>query len=332
VKALVTGGGGFLGRAIVTQLVAAGHEVTSASRHEHAGLAELGVRQVRMDLGVRESVERALAGQDLVFHVAALTGAWGRRADYEHTNVQGTEHVLAACRAHGIARLVYTSSPSVCFDGRDHVRAKDDLPHARRFLAAYPATKSRAERAVLAANGPALATCALRPHLVFGPGDPHLLPRLVARARAGRLVIVGRGDNEVSLTYVENAAAAHVDAARTLEPGARHAGRAYFVAQREPVQLWRWIAAVLAGLGLEPPRRRVPLGVALGAGAALELLWRFLALNGEPPMTRFVARQLATSHSYDVSACERDFGYRERVDLATATARAIALARALPPG
>src|SRR5207237_4860169 len=139
----------------------------------------------------------------------------------------------------GVPRLVFTSSPSVCFDGRDHVNASNDLPYAKRFLAAYPETKARAEKLVLAANGArGLATVALRPHLVFGPGDPHLIPRLLDRARRGRLLAVGDRKNRISLTYVDNAAHAHVDACDRLEPGAAHAGRAYFIAQTEPVRLW----------------------------------------------------------------------------------------------
>jgi nucleoside-diphosphate-sugar epimerase len=212
----------------------------------------------------------------------------------------------------------------VCFDGRDHRMAGNDLPLATRFLCAYPATKAAAERLVRGANDARLATCVLRPHLIFGPGDPHLVPRLLERARAGRLAVVGRGDNEVSLTYVDNAAAAHLDAALALAPGAAHAGRAYFLAQAEPVRMWTWIGAVLAGAGLPPPRRRVPAGVAYAAGAACEVAWRVLRRAGEPPMTRFVARQLATTHTYDLGPAERDFGYRERVPLAAATARTIA--------
>ncbi len=322
---LVTGGAGFVGRAVVEALRAEGLGVTSASRGEHAELRALGARTVAMDLGDPDSVDAAVAGHHTVFHVAALTGVWGKVADYERTNVAGTRNLLAACRKHGVKRLVYTSSPSVCFDGADHRRAKNDLPYAREFLCAYPRTKAEAERLVLAANGDGgLATCALRPHLVFGPRDPHLVPRLLDRARKGRLAIVGGGANEVSLTYVDNAAAAHLDAARTLAPDAPHAGRAYFVAQEEPVQLWEWIDELLRAAGVPPVKRRVPAGAAYGAGAVLELVWRSLRLRGEPPMTRFVARQLATSHSYDLEPARRDFGYRERVDMNEATRRLVA--------
>ncbi len=329
-RALVTGGGGFLGRAIVEELLGEGVEVTCASRSVYPELERLGARSVALDLAhaSAEAVAAVVAGHDSVFHVAAKAGVWGPYREYYAANVLGTQRVLAACRASGARRLVHTSSPSVCFDGGDHVDASNDLPLSTSFLCAYPATKAQAERDVLAANNAELATCALRPHLIIGPRDPHLVPRLAERARQGRLAIVGSGRNVVSLTDVENAAVAHVAAARSLAPGAAHAGRAYFIGQREPVVLWDWIGALLRELDLPPVTRRVPAAVAYAGGAAMETLWRVLRRQSEPPMTRFVARQLATSHSYSLTPAERDFGYRERHDLAAATRRAVEGARA----
>ena len=329
-KVLVTGGGGFVGKAIVHELLARGHEVGSASRGAYPELEEQGVTTHRVDLADAATTTQALAGYEAVVHTAALAGVWGPRADYLRANVDGTRNVLAACTAHGIERLVYTSSPSVCFDGHGHRNAGNDLPRATRFLAAYPETKAIAERLVLEANGPTLATCALRPHLVFGPGDPHLIPRLLQRARSGRLAIVGDGSNEVGMTYVENAAVAHADALEALGPDAPHAGRAYFVTQRESVKLWDWIGRLLADLDIPPPRRRVSVGTARAAGTVLEGVWRALRLRSEPPMTRFVALQLATDHSYDPEPLRRDVGYRERVDMEQATERLVASLRAAP--
>jgi len=324
VRALVTGGGGFLGRYVVEALLEGGAEVTVLARSDYPELAAQGASCVRADLTDAAAVAAAVRGHDVVFHVAAKTGVWGPRAEYEAVNVGGTANVIAACRAHGVRRLVHTSSPSATFDGRDHRGVRGDLPLSERFLCAYPATKAAAERLVRTANGPELATCILRPHLVVGPRDPHLVPRLVQRGRAGKLAVVGDGTNEVSLCWVENAADAHLAAARSLEPGAAHAGRAYFLGQREPVLLWDWIGELFRALGVPPVTRRVSLRTAYAAGASLELAWRLLRRAGEPPMTRFVALQLARSHSFDPSPAMDDFGYRERVPTSEIVPRLVA--------
>ena len=253
-----------------------------------------------------------------------MSGVWGRAADYERANVTATRNVIAACEQHKLARLVFTSSPSVVFDGGDHLDAGNELPYPARYLAHYPHSKARAEQLVLEANGRwGLATCALRPHLIFGPRDPHLLPRVIARARAGRLAIVGDGRNRVSMTFVDNAAWAHLDAARSLAPGAPHAGRAYFVNQAESVCLWDWLGELFDALQIARPTRRLSESTAYRLGAALELAWKVLPLGGEPPMTRFVALQLARSHTYDLAPAARDFGYRERIDMRQATDRTL---------
>ena len=330
-RALVTGGGGFLGLAIVRQLAQRGDEVLSFSRGSYPALDALGVPQHAVDLSNRAATEAAFAEAareaplDCVFHVAAKAGYWGEPETFHAANVLGTRHVIAGCERHGVPRLVHTSSPSVCFDGRDHLNASNDLPRASSFLSPYPESKARAEAEVLEASGRGnLTTCALRPHLIFGPGDPHLIPRVIERARSGRLRIVGKGENEVSLTFVENAAHAHLCAADRLTPIAPHAGRAYFLGQAEPVKLWPWINALLERVQVAPVTRKVPFRLAYAAGATLEGLWRTLRLAGEPPMTRFVAAQLATSHSYSLEPAERDFGYREQVPLDEATERTIA--------
>lgn len=308
--AIVTGGGGFLGGAIVRALLTRGDQVTSVSRSAYPELERAGARTLQADLSdPKAPLSAAFAGADVVFHCAAKAGIWGSAESFEKANVLATKHVLEACLAAGVKRLVLTSSPSVCFDGKDHLRAGNDLPLATNFLAHYPRTKAQAERLALAAHGQELSVCALRPHLIYGPGDPHLVPRLLERARAGKLRIVGKGDNEVSLTHVQNAACAHLAAADALGPDAACGGRAYFISDAQPVRLWNWVNSLLKSQDLPPVTRRVPLPVAYAAGAGLELLWRALRLAGEPPMTRFVASQLATSHSYDMGPASRDFGY-----------------------
>jgi nucleoside-diphosphate-sugar epimerase len=211
----------------------------------------------------------------------------------------------------------------VVFDGKDQVDAGNELPYPRRYENHYSETKAAAERIVLGANDARLATVALRPHLVYGPGDPHLLPRLFERARRRRLLVVGDGRNEVSLTYVDNAAVAHVQAAARLRPGAALSGKAYFVADAAPVALWPWLARLLSAVGLPGPRRRLPLGLARTLGACAEAVWAGLALDGEPPLTRFVASQLARSHSYSLAPARAAFGYAAPISAEDAFAKTV---------
>jgi nucleoside-diphosphate-sugar epimerase len=307
--ALVTGGGGFLGGAVVRQLVARGVAVRSFSRQHYPALDLLGVEQLQGDLADAAAVARAALGCETVFHVAAKAGIWGPAAEYHAANVIGTNNVLDACRAHGVQRLVFTSSPSVVGAGHPIEGGDESLPYPRRYVAHYPRTKAEAERAVLAANGPDLATVSLRPHLIWGPGDHHLIPRLLARARAGQLRQIGDGTNRVDVTYVDDAAAAHVLAGDCLAPGAPLAGKPYFISQGEPVALWPFINRILALAGLPPVARHIPARLAYAAGALLESVHRFLDRRGEPRMTRFLALQLSTSHWFDISAARRDLGY-----------------------
>jgi nucleoside-diphosphate-sugar epimerase len=308
-KALVTGGGGFLGGVIVRILRDRGDAVRSFSRNTYPALEALGVEQVRGDLGDAAAVAAAAEGCDVVFHVAAKAGYWGRWRDYHRANVVGTENVLAACRKHGVRRLVFTSSPSVTSTGVDQNGVNESEPYAERFLAHYAHTKALAEQAVRSANGPELATVALRPHLMWGPGDPHLIPRLIGRARAGRLRRVGREPKLVDTTYVDNAAMAHVQAADRLAPGSVVAGKAYLLSQGEPEPLWDFVNRVLAAAGLPPVARTLHPGLAYAAGAFFEAVYSFLSLRREPPMTRFVARQLSTAHWFDLTAAKRDLDY-----------------------
>jgi 2-alkyl-3-oxoalkanoate reductase len=328
-RILVTGGGGFLGQALCRGLVERGHQVASFNRGNYPGLDALGVQQLRGDLADADAVLRACEGVEAVFHNAAKAGAWGAFDDYFRANVLGTRHVLAACRAHGIGRLVYTSTPSVTHRRTHpvHGGTADTVPYGTRLKAPYAATKQQAEREVLAANDAALATVALRPRLIWGPGDNQLLPRLVERARAGRLALVGDGDHLVDTTYFDNAAQAHFDAFEHLRPGAACAGRAYFISNGEPRTMRETVNALLAAAGAPPVTRSIPFAVAYAAGIACEGLWHALPLRGEPPMTRFLAEQLATSHWYDMAPARRDFGYAPRVSFDEGLRR---LARAWP--
>jgi 2-alkyl-3-oxoalkanoate reductase len=312
---LVTGGGGFLGGAIARLLRARGDEVRSLTRSAYPWLDELGVEQSLGDLADASAVERAVEGCDAVIHTAAKAGVWGRFKEFFATNVTGTENVIAACKKHVVRKLVYTSTPSVVHAGGNIEGGNESLPYAKHFDAAYPKTKALAEWAVLAANSTDLATVALRPHLIFGPGDPHLIPRVIAKARAGKLRRVGSRPVMVDVTVIDNAAAAHLNALDRLDVGSAPAGKAYFISNGEPVELWAFIDRVLAEAGLLPVSRRVAAWKARFAGRVLEWTYWLLRLPGEPPMTRFVANQLSTSHWYDISAARRDLGYEPRVSV-----------------
>jgi nucleoside-diphosphate-sugar epimerase len=313
--ALVTGGGGFLGSAIVRQLLERGEMVRSLSRRRHAELDALGVEQVQGDVADAAAVERAAAGCDIVFHVAAKAGIAGRHRDYYRSNVIGTRNVVDACRRLGIRRLVYTSSPSVVFDGHDMEGVDESVPYPAHHDSPYPATKAEAERLVRAANGPELATVALRPHLIWGPGDNHLVPRILAKGRAGRLRRIGRDEKRIDSVYIDNAAAAHLLAADRLAPRSAIAGKVYFISNGEPVPVWDLVNRILAAGGVAPVTRSVPLWAALAAGWMLEKVYAVLWPETEPPMTRFLARELATAHWFDLTAARRDLGYEPRVSL-----------------
>ena len=319
--ALVTGAGGFLGRYIVEQLLARGDSVRGFARGEYPELTELGAEMIQGDLAHRDAVLKACEGVDCVFHVGGKVGVWGHWFDYFEANVHGTLNLLGACEELGIGRMVFTSSPSVTFDGRDQRGVDASAPYPEKWLAHYPHSKAIAEQFVLTQNGARVAgggtlwTCALRPHLVWGPRDHHLTARLIERAKSGKLRRVGRGKNRVDMVYVENAAEAHLLAADALtKPEALPAGKAYFISQGEPVDCWEWIDQILALVDLPPVEKSIGARTAYAAGALLEFKhWLRRDFANEPRMTRFVARQLSTDHWFDPTAAERDFGYRAKI-------------------
>lgn len=273
----------------------------------------MGVTNVRGDLANAEAVTRAAEGCDTIFHVAAKAGVWGSYESYRVANIVGTENVLSACAAQGVSRLVYTSTPSVVHGGEDVAGVDESAPYASEFLTAYPATKAVAEKLVLSQHGEKLATVALRPHLIWGPGDNHLVPRIVERHRAGRLRFVGDGSNVIDGVYVENAAEAHLLAADCLERGGACGGKAYFITNGEPMPLRDLVNGIVGAAGLPPVQRTIAPQVAFAVGALLEFLFTLLRREQEPLMTRFVAKQLSTDHWYDIGASARDFGYRPAI-------------------
>ncbi|MGY8766924.1 MAG: NAD-dependent epimerase/dehydratase family protein [Pirellulales bacterium] len=314
-KALVTGGGGFLGRYIVEQLLARGDEVRVLGRRKYDDLANAGVDCIQGDVSDKSIVMQACEGQDTVFHTAAIAGIWGRWEDYHRINTLGTSNVIESCKANKVSKLVYTSSPSVTFDGSDQNGINESVPYPARWLSHYPRSKAIAEQEVLEASlSGDLATCALRPHLIWGPRDTHLIPRLLDRAKQGKLRIIGSGENLVDMVYVENAATAHIQAANALSPDSQVAGKAYFISQGEPVNCWDWINDILQLAKIPKLRRKVPAKLAYLAGGTLEGVYRIARIfDREPRMTRFLAAQLSTNHYFDLSNAQNDFGYQPAI-------------------
>ncbi len=316
-RVLVTGCGGFLGSEIVRQLLDRGDQVLGISRQEYPELVARGMQQLRGDLTDEQFARESIAGVDAVIHTAAVAGVWGPWEYFYSINKLATDHVIAACHANSIHQLVFSSSPSVTFNGQHQRGVDESEPYATRWLCHYPHTKALAEQAVLAAHQIGrLNTLALRPHLIWGEDDPHILPRMLERARRGRLRIVGDGNNLVDTVHVTNAAAAHLDAVDALLQSPEQAGgRAYFVTQEEPVDCWHWISEICEIGGVEPPRKRISFRAAYAVGAMLEAGYRITGRTSEPPMTRFVAAQLARDHYFDITAAKQRLGYHVRLSM-----------------
>ena len=313
---LVTGGTGFLGRTIVERLLAQGRSVRVLSRRGNAELAAMGCRMIQASLSDASAVKEACRGVESVFHVAAKVGIWGEYKAFYECNVLGTRYLIEGCKIHGVKRLIYTSTPSVVYNGRDIAEGDERMPLTGDCPASYPLTKAIAEAEVLSSNSESLKTIALRPHLIWGRGDPHLIPRVLERAKKGKLLIVGEGKNRVDMIHVSNAADAHLLAEVALQKeGCQAAGKAYFITNDEPVELWPWINTLLTRMGISPIRKKLSLKKARFIGMLCEGVWRSLRLNGEPPMTRFVADELAKDHWFSMEAAKRDLAYTPSISM-----------------
>ena len=306
-KVLVTGGGGFLGKAIVRRLLKRGDQVTSLSRGSYPHLVQWGVDHIQGDIVDPDTVDMACRDMDVVIHTAAKAGIWGRKKDYFEINVTGTQNVIRACHKHRVKRLVYTSSPSVVFNGKDMEGVNESIPYPNHYDADYPASKAAAEQLIRKAARDGLPTISLRPHLIWGPEDNHLVPRIIARAKSLRRV--GDGLNLVDTIYIDNAAEAHLLAADRLNENPNLAGRVYFISQGEPIRLWEMVDAILAAGGLEPVTKSISRNTAWRLGLILETVYKILHIKSEPRMTPFVANELATSHWFNISAARSDLGY-----------------------
>lgn len=314
-KVFVTGGGGFLGNAIVQQLVQEGFEVVSYSRNHHKALDKPGIIHCLGNVADYEKLKTAMQGCEAVFHIAAKTGIWGNYASFYEANVTGTENIIKVCIELGIPHLVYTSSASVVYHGNSE--GKDEgLSYPKKYYAPYPQTKAIAEQTVLMANGPKLVTCALRPHLVWGPGDTHFLTRLKTRRRKDQLSLLGNKQYLIDTIYIDNAVSAHLQILKKMQtnPGPV-AGKAFFISQDEPISIRSFTNRLLDTMGLAPVNKTMSPGFALFAGWLSQNVYSLFDIRKEPVLTVFLARQLSSSHWYDISAAKRDFGFIPAVSI-----------------
>lgn len=314
-KALVTGGGGFLGKAIVKLLLSKGYSVRSFSRGAYPELGKAGVECLQGGLADPAALARACQGVEIVFHAAAKAGIWGPYKEFYETNVSGTQNLLAAAKAAGVSKFVFTSSPSVIFPGGDVEGWDEKAPYPASFDSAYAETKALAEQLVLAANSPVFATVALRPHLIWGPGHDQLVSTLVTHAKSVSLKRIGDFNKLIDTTYIDNAALAHLCAAEKLSPGSPCAGRAYFISQGDPRPNWDIINLILGAAGTGPVTRKMPYPLARASAAFMETAWKLARVKTEPPLTSFVLQQLTSAHWFDISAARRDLGYKPEVTI-----------------
>jgi len=310
-NAMVTGGGGFLGKAIVNKLLEKQISVTSFSRAFYPELEKKGVAQIQGDLVSKTDVETALDKMDVVFHVAAKPGIWGPYETFFQANVTGTRNVISACLKNKVKQLIYTSSPSVIFDEFDMENVDESVSYPEKYLAPYPETKAMAEKLVKNAVKKGLNAIIIRPHLIWGPEDNHLVPGIIRRAKS--LKRVGRKDDLVDTIYVDNAADAHILAFEKLLENPSLSGNVYFVSQDEPVSKWAMANAFLDAAGYPPIKGHISAKTAYIAGSIFEVVYRLFQIKKDPPMTRFAAKELATSHWFNISKAKEELGYRPRV-------------------
>lgn len=311
---LVTGASGMLGRGVATALMQRGDAVTVLQRRPSG----FPLDEVLGDVHDPRVVTRAVRGHDAVVHLAARVSTTGAWSEFERVNVHGTRSLLDAARAADVRRFVHVSSPSVAHVGQPLVGSACTPASPAHARGNYARSKAQAERIALAASSAEMPVVAVRPHLVWGPGDEQLVARIVRRARAGRLVLVNNGTALIDSTYVDNAVQALVAA---LDHAPDVAGRAFVVSNGEPRTVAELVARICVAFGVAPPTRSVSLPVASAVGWVIEGLWAVGRRAAEPPLTRFLAEQLGTAHWFDQRETRRLLKWSPSVSLDEGFAR-----------
>lgn len=308
-RVLVTGGGGFVGMALVSRLVELGYEVSTFSRNIYPDHQKSGITVFRGDLSKSEEIDNACRGIDTVFHVAAKVGIWGDYSDFYRANVWGTQNVITACQNNGVRKLIYTSSASVIFGGRDIEGADESIGYPSHPISHYASTKGEAEQLVLRANSETLKTISLRPHIVWGPGDTHITPKTIERAKKGRLRKPGKKDNYTDTVHISNLIQAELLAMNKMDENPAVCGRAFFITNGQPVKVWDFLNGIIQAAGLPPVQKRIPEKAAYLAAWFIEKMHLLLRLSSEPTITRFLVLQLCRHHWFDISAARTLLGY-----------------------
>lgn len=313
---LVTGGGGFMGMALIKRLISEGHKITSFSRRVYPLHWALGISSIQGDIRNQEAIEKACRNRDVVFHLAAKVGIWGAYDDYYSINVTGTQNLINACRNQGVSRIVFTSSSSVVFDGSDLDGIDESYPYPENHGSHYSSTKAMAERLIIEANSKELKTISLRPHLVWGPYDAHIIPGILKRASSGKLRRIGDREHFIDTTYIDNMTDALLLAAKALDKNPKAAGRALFITNGEPARVWDFVNSIIQIAGHEPVQKKIPEKAAMIVAGLSEWLHKLFKLKSEPFMTRFAIKELCTNHWFDISNARNILGYNPRVSYA----------------
>uniref|UniRef100_A0A3B3Y1G6 Sterol-4-alpha-carboxylate 3-dehydrogenase, decarboxylating n=1 Tax=Poecilia mexicana TaxID=48701 RepID=A0A3B3Y1G6_9TELE len=326
-RCAVIGGSGFLGRHLVEKLLDRGYSVSVFDIRQSYELP--GVTFHQGDLCDKQALLSALKDVSLVFHCASPAPSSDDRLLFERVNIRGTQTVIQACLDAGVQKLVLTSSASVVFEGTDVKNGKEDLPYAKKPIDYYTQTKIEQEKLVLeACNKPkGFLTVAIRPHGIFGPRDPQLVPTLVDAARQGKMkFIIGDGTNLVDFTYVENVVHGHILAAEHLRADSPICGKPYHITNDEPIRFWDFMSEVLVGLGYPAPRFHLPYTLVYGLALLLLLLTWILrpVMSFKPTFTPMRVALAGTYHYYSCEHAKEHLGYKPVVSLKEGIARTVA--------